>query len=291
MSLRYIIGLNLTDDTNLDSFMNADYYDYFYIKGFKIFDTNNYTAYDVSLDEFMGLDCMDLGIKSGITDDVLKSNRLLVDRFGGLKGTQSLTTRDFPIFYKGINIYNYDYVVVSTHFCSMYIDLYDYSFEVKVRITEFFEPMNFANLKATIIFYTRTPKCTTFEDGCLMTAGNCLTVSGAAVYYNGYGLLNCRKNISSYIIDDSTKNLHIELEYCDSDTTIVLPPAIESVWMYNASKLKAPLRICMSNKSNKTGLLSKILCCVTESRDVAVLDDLDTLLWHLGRYKITVDFY
>lgn len=286
MSLRYIIGLNLTDDTDLDSFNNRGY---FYIKGFKIFDTNNYTAYDVSLEEFMGIECMDLNIKSGITGNVLKSNRLLVDRFGGLKDTHPLTTREIPIFYKGNNIYNYDYVVVKSRFCSMYIDLSDYTFEVGVRATEFFEDISFTN--ATIIFYTRTPECSTFEADCLMAVGNCLTVSGTAIYYNGYGLLNCHKNISSYIIDGSTKKLYIDLEYCSSDTTIVLPTGIESVWMYDASKLKAPLRILMSNKSNKTGLLSKILRCVTESHDVAVLDDLDILLWHLGRYRITVDFY
>lgn len=289
MSLRYIIGLNLTDDTDLDSFESTGHFDYFYIKGFKIFDTNNYTAYDVSLEEFMSIECMDLNIKSGITDDALSSGKVIVDRFGALKDTFPLTTREIPIFYKGINIYNYDYVVVSTHFCSMYIDLSDYTFEVNVRATNFFEAINFT--KATVIFYMHTPECNTFEDGCLMTAGNCLTVSGTAVYYNGYGLLNCRKNISSYIIDGSTKKLYIDLEYCDSDTTIVLPTGIESVWMYNASKLKAPLRILMSNKSNKTGLLSKILRCVTESHDVAVLDDLDILLWHLDRYNITVDFY
>ena len=171
----------------------------------------------------------------------------------------------------------------------MYIDLADYTFEVNVRATNFFEAINFT--KATVIFYTHTPECNTFEDGCLMAAGNCLTVSGTAIYYNGYGLLNCRKNISSYIIDGSTKKLYIDLEYCASNTTILLPTGIESVWMYDASKLKAPLRILMSNKSNKTGLLSKILRCVTESHDVAVLDDLDILLWHLGRYRITVDFY
>lgn len=283
MSLRYIIGLNLTDDTDLDSFNNQGY---FYIKGFKIFDTNNYTAYDVSLEEFMSIECMDLNIKSGITDDALKSNRLLVDRFGGLKDTHPLTTREIPIFYKGINIYNYDYVIVNSRFCSMYIDLSDYTFEVGVRATEFFEDISFTN--ATIIFYTHTPECSTFEADCLMEVGDCLTVRGTAIYYNGYGLLNCHKNISSYIIDGGTKKLYIDLEYCSSDTTIVLPTGIESVWMYHTSKLKAPLRICMSNKSNKIGLLSKILRCVTESHDVAVLDDLDILLWHLGRYRIGI---
>lgn len=286
MSLRYIIGLNLTDDTDLDSFNNQGY---FYIKGFKIFDTNNYTAYDVSLEEFMGIECMDLNIKSGITDDALSSGKVLVDRFGALKDTFPLTTREIPIFYKGNNIYNYDIVVVKSRFCSIHIDLSNYSFKVGVRATEFFEDISFTN--ATIIFYTHTPECNTFEADCLMAVGNCLTVSGTAIYYNGYGLLNCYKNISSYIIDGSTKKVYIDLECCGSDTTIVLPTGIESVWMYNASKLKAPLRILMSNKSNKTVLLSKILRCVTESHDVAVLDDLDILLWHLGRYKITVDFY
>lgn len=288
MSLRYIIGLDLTDDTDLDSFNNQGY---FYIKGFKIFDTNNYTAYDVNIEEFMRLDCMDLNIKSGITDGVLISGKVLVDRFGALNDTFPLITREIPIFYKGINIYNYDYVVVDALSCSMYIYLSDYSFEVKVRTTEFFEPMNFANLKATVIFYRQLPDSNTFEDACIMAVGDCLTVSSTAVYYNGYGLLNWHRGISTYIVESGTKNLYIELDYCDSDATIILPTGIESVWMYRPSKLKAPLRICMSNKSNKIGLLSEILRCVTESYGVSIVDDLDTLLWHLGRYNITVDFY
>lgn len=323
--LNYLVGFNLTDDTNvleLERNLRKNRNNNFYIKGVKVFNTTTSSLFDLSLSEFRDFDNIcEIGIRNTLDSSDIKNGRLETTLSGRVlkqgKETEKYGDNIMPLFYKdkvvelfGRGSHYLTLNMLLAFETAVYLDLDNENCFVNFKGQELFDrdaPIfsEFTNsIRLDIISYSKYIKDTYGDNsGSIALLGNLITEGDYGYYRDGYYSLDFDKLGSDIILPLGFKCVYLKIAvytaHRDFTKSIVVPPDLDELKIDNISHLitkgtNRSLILYISHK-NKLKIISNLFIHYFgyyEYNESDINDeDLDDFIKHLKKYNVEIEFY
>ena len=323
--LNYLVGFNLTDDTNvldLEMKLRKNRNSTFYIKGVKVFNTTTSSLFDLSLSEFKDFDNIcELGIRSTLDSSDIKNGRLETTLSGRVlkqgKETEKYGDNIMPLFYKGkvVELFGRGshYLTLNMLLAfetAVYLDLDNENCFVNFKGNELFDrdaPIfsEFTNsIRLDIISYSKYIKDTYgANSGSIVLLGNLITEGDYGYYRDGYYSLDFDKLGSDIILPLGFKCIYLKIAvytaHRDFTKSIVVPPDLDELKIDNISYLSTKgtnrsLTLYISHK-NKLKIISNLWIHYFDYYGYDEPDfndeELDDFIKYLKKYNVAIEFY
>lgn len=323
--LNYLVGFNLTDDTNvleLERNLRKNRNNNFYIKGVKVFNTTTSSLFDLSLSEFRDFDNIcEIGIRNTLDSSDIKNGRLETTLSGRVlkqgKETEKYGDNIMPLFYKdkvvelfGRGSHYLTLNMLLAFETAVYLDLDNENCFVNFKGQELFDrdaPIfsEFTNsIRLDIISYSKYIKDTYGDNsGSIALLGNLITEGDYGYYRDGYYSLDFDKLGSDIILPLGFKCVYLKIAvytaHRDFTKSIVVPPDLDELKIDNISHLitkgtNRSLILYISHK-NKLKIISNLFIHYFGYYDYNESDindeDLDDFIKHLKKYNVEIEFY
>ena len=323
--LNYLVGFNLTDDTNALDFemkLRKNRNSTFYIKGVKVFNTTTSSLFDLSLSEFRDFDNIcELGIRSTLDSSDIKNGRLETTLSGRIlkqgKETEKYGDNIMPLFYKdkvvelfGRGSHYLTLNMLLSFETAVYLDLDNENCFVNFKGQELFDrdaPIfsEFTNsIRLDIVSYSKYIKDTYGANSdSIVLLGNLITEGDYGYYRDGYYSLDFAKLGSNIILPLGFKCIYLKIAvyatHTDFTKSIVVPPDLDELKIDNISYLSTngtnrSLTLYISHK-NKLKIISNLWIhyfgyCEYDEPDF-IDEDLDDFINYLKKYNVAIEFY
>ena len=323
--LNYLVGFNLTDDTNvleLERNLRKNRNNNFYIKGVKVFNTTTSSLFDLSLSEFRDFDNIcEIGIRNTLDSSDIKNGRLETTLSGRVlkqgKETEKYGDNIMPLFYKdkvvelfGRGSHYLTLNMILAFETAVYLDLDNENCFVNFKGQELFDrdaPIfsEFTNsIRLDIISYSKYIKDTYGDNsGSIALLGNLITEGDYGYYRDGYYSLDFDKLGSDIILPLGFKCIYLKIAvytaHRDFTKSIVVPPDLDELKIDSISHLitkgtNRSLILYISHK-NKLKIISNLFIHYFGYYDYNESDindeDLDDFIKHLKKYNVEIEFY
>lgn len=325
LDLNYLVGFNLTDDTNvleLERNLRKNRNNTFYIKGVKVFNTTTSSLFDLSLSEFKDFDNIcEIGIRNTLDSSDIKNGRLETTLSGRVlkhgKETEKYGDNIMPLFYKdkvvelfGRGSHYLTLNMLLAFETAVYLDLDNENCFVNFKGQELFDrdaPIfsEFTNsIRLDITSYSKYIRDNYgYNSNSIVLLGNLLTEGDYGYYRDGYYSLDFDKLGDDVILPLGFKCIYLKIAvyttHRDFTKSIVVPPDLDELKIDNISHLSTKgtdrsLILYISHK-NKLKIMSSLWIHYFGYYGYNESDindeDLDDFIKHLKKYNVEIEFY